>query len=483
MEVSENRLVAGGGPSPRRIHFVGICGKGMGAIAAALAAAGWEVSGSDADCYPPMSDFLAGAGISISMPHAASNLPVEDGCDVVVGKRIREDNVELRALLDRGLRPLSFPEFLHENFLRHSRNAVVAGGAGKTTTTAMLTWILECVGFSPDYLIGDLPRNLTMPARLRGSSVAVIEGDEYASGVSDPRPKFLHYQPEVAILTNLLEDHPDLYAGAASLRQAFGQLAQIIPPHGRLILPADDPAIGPIREAALCETITVGFSAASDRRIDHWEPKPDRIDFRVGATPFSLRQYGRMNALNAAMAAAAAESFGVTLSQSAEALVTSEGVRNRQEELAVGGGFLVGDKATHPVSITGLIEGLRERFPGRRLVVVIQPRATGGREWIYQRDLPTALALADETIIMAAYEHNPGRDRQWPGGPFSTDQLAADIAARSTPVTVVRNPDELSGALLQLIRPGDVVALSLHEKADDLRRMVENTMAKRGVDV
>ena len=203
-----------------KLHFLGICGKGMGAIAAALAVEGWRVTGSDEATYSPMNHFLEEAGIPVRSPYDGGNIPANADL-VIVGKRLRSDNPELAEAMRRGLPYCSFPALLRDAFLTKSRNAVVAGGVGKTTTTAMLAWILEAARMAPDFLIGGLARNLHAPARLAGADLAVLEGDEYASCFDDAAPKFLKYRPEVAIITNVLEDHPDLYSGPGAVEVAF----------------------------------------------------------------------------------------------------------------------------------------------------------------------------------------------------------------------------------------------------------------------
>ena len=225
----------------KRLHFVGICGKAMGGIAAALATEGWRVTGSDEKCYQPMMGFLSSRGIRVSTPYSAGNVPT-DADLVVVGKRVATENPELLHVVGHGPAYCSFPQFLHHQFLRHSRNAVVTGGVGKTTTTSMLAWILEDAGQRPDYLIGGLARNFPAPARFSGGRFAVLEGDEYASCFDDPRPKFLHYQPEVGVITNIVEDHPDIYRNLGEVCQAFSDFIALLPPHGALILADDDEA-------------------------------------------------------------------------------------------------------------------------------------------------------------------------------------------------------------------------------------------------
>lgn len=451
------------------LYFLGICGKGMGAVAAALSRSGWRVEGSDQAAHPPISEYLEANGLVVHSPYAAANLPDGDALHVV-GKRVDPDNPELAAILDRGLPFCSLPELLGR-MVRRARNLVVTGGAGKTTTTAMLAWILEHNGRNPDYFLGGQARNFDHPARLQGSSLSVLEGDEYASSFDDPDPKFLKYHPDAAIVLNVLEDHPDIYPDAPSLHAAFSKLVRILPRRGILVVPDDDPAAARLAEEAACRVIRTGFSKGADAKVAIVERSPAHTRFQIDGTVFTLAQHGRMNALNAAMAAVAARHYGVTLEASAKALKCFRGVENRQEVVEGGGVACVLDKATHPASIQGLFDALRQRFPNRRLVSFIQPRATGGRRWIYQRDLPAALAMADRCLVWPAYEHRPRPGTEWEGGAFSCSQLVEDTRAQGGSAELLDgNPEALEPKLRRELSHGDILVLTLPEQALELKR-------------
>ncbi len=443
----------------------------MGAIACALARAGWQVKGSDEAIYPPMSNHLTQSGISVYEGYSTDNLSAQ--CDLfVIGKRIPDDNVELSSLLETGQPFCSFPVLLREWFLNRSRNAVVAGGIGKTTTTAMLTWIIEHASLQPDYFIGGDALNLSHPCRLQGSNFTVIEGDEYASCFDDLSPKFIYYRPEVAIITNVLEDHPDLYPDLTAVRGAFERLTALLPKNGLLVLPADYEQAGLLGRQAPCPSITVGFSSLANKKITDYHATPEHSTFVFGKTAFKLTQAGRMNALNAAMAAAAASQFGVTTQQSADALAEFKGVANRQQVEQLGDFTIITDKATHPVGVAALYESVRQRFPGQRLVAFIQPRATGGRQWVYQRDLPAVLATADQVLVVDSYEHQPSPGQTWPGGPFSVEQLYSDTRSLGTTVTRI-NPNNVEEDARASLQPGDVIVLTLPEQALQLKQAIK----------
>lgn len=458
-----------------RLHFVGICGKGMGSIAAALAREGWVVTGSDEGVYAPMDAVLAEEGVHVRLPYGGENIP-EDVELAIIGKRVREDNWELRALLDRGIPVASFPSFLREWFLCCSRNAVVAGGVGKTTVTAMLAWILEASGREPDWFVGGKARNLPGEARLRGAAITVIEGDEYATCFDDVRPKFDHYHPEALLITNLVEDHPDLYSGPEAVRVVFRDLVGRLPKDGLLVLPDDDAGAMALREAAPCAVVSSEFTVDADERIEVLGLRESESEFTVGGTRFVVPMTGRMNVKNAAMAALTARHFDVSLTEAAEVLSTFRGVENRQDIREVGGRTLVKDKATHPLAVTGLFEAIRQRYPGRRLVSVIQPRGTGGREWVYQRELPVVLSSVDAVVIVPSYEHQPAAGQTWPGGAFSVEQLAQEVAGAGGTVCLLGSDDSVGDVLPEVAPPGSVVVTTLPEQALALAAEIESSL-------
>ena len=462
----------------KHLHFVGICGKAMGAIAAALANEGWRVTGSDEKCYQPMMNFLSRQGIPVCTPYAAGNVP-PDADLVVVGKRVTAGNPELVHVLRHGPPHSSFPQFLHQHFLRHSRNAVVAGGVGKTTTTSMLAWILEAAGQRPDYLIGGLARNFPHPARFSGSRITVLEGDEYATCFDDPRPKFLHYQPEVGIITNIVEDHPDIYRNLGEVCQAFSDFIELLPAHGALIMADDDEAGIKLAQRAACQTFITGFTAAATERITNLELREGGSRFALQGVDFEIPLCGRMNVKNAAMAVLAASALGVPPEQAAQGLRRYLGVSNRQEERQIGTCTLVRDKASHPRALAELVGALRQRFPGRRLVSLIQPRATGGRDWVYQKELPEALAQFEKVILTSAHEHNPQQPQPWADDPFCLEHLGKCLRARMTDVILAAGIDEIKSAIATQIEDGDVIALTVLEQSREVQDVVGQALLER----
>ena len=446
-----------------RLYFIGICGKAMGGIAAALKRDRWTVTGSDEKPYPPMSDYLRDCGIAILAPNGSAET-FDEMDSVIVGKRVAETNPDLRYVIENQIPFFSFPQFLREHFLERSRNIVVTGALGKTTTTAMLTWILEHAGLKPDYLIGGAAKNFTASARFSQSSVTVLEGDEYASCFNDPKPKFLHYKPEIAVITNILEDHPDLYGGFEAVRLAFSALVETLPRNGCLIVPEQDATAVELAGSAKCDVVIVGTGESATMRITDLELHQDGSSFQIGECRFDVPVYGEMNVFDAAFAAAAASRVGVDLEKSAEALRLFRGVVNRQEEAEVGPYTFVTDKASHPHALEELSRALRHRFPKHRLVSVMQPRATGGRAWIYQSELPRALSQFDKVILTHPYEHNPPPETLWRNDPFRLDLLVADLEKLEVNLTVAPTMNDLPTTIARELEDGDVVVLTLPEQ-------------------
>lgn len=460
-----------------RVHFIGICGKAMGGIAAALAREGWLITGSDEKPYPPMSDYLQSCGIAVSAPTGQAQFLGKIDM-AIVGKRITEVNPDLRYVIENHIPFRSFPQFLEEQFLQDSRNMVVAGAIGKTTTTAMLAWILEHAGMKPDYLIGGFALNFPAPARFVGSQVAVLEGDEYASCFNDPKPKFLYYRADITVITNILEDHPDLYGGLEAVRAAFSALIETISATGCLIVPERDRIAVQLAHSAKCDVVIIGTGKSATMPIRNISLQEDQSCFRLNECWFELPFCGEMNVADAAFAAAAAARVGIKLEESAKALRLFRGVANRQEEKTIGPYTFVTDKASHPHALKELARALRQRFPDRRLISVMQPRATGGRAWIYQSELPVALSNFDKIILTHPYEHNPPPETLWKHDPFRLDLLISELNKLEADVTIAASMTELPATIVRELQEGDVAVLMLPERYSHFVTTIEEALKK-----
>ncbi|MEI6535896.1 MAG: Mur ligase family protein, partial [Verrucomicrobiaceae bacterium] len=449
-----------------RIHVIGICGRLTSGLALSLREEGVTVTGSDVGAFGAIPQHLAKSGIHVSNRWSARNLPPLAEA-VIIGALVMRGNAEIEAALARELPVWNAASFIGQHFLQRSENFVVAGTKGKTTTTAMLAWIFQGAERAPDYLVGGSISGWPQNIRLRRSPIAVVEGDEYQCGLGDPAPKFLRYHPRHVIITNIEHDHPDIYPDLYSCVRAFGHLIDLIPCDGSLLLNADHPRTLARRHFAHCRVRTVGFSSESDLRLTRFRQSTRGIAFHLGGTPFTLALPGRMNALNAALAAAAAQIAGVSLKKSAALLATFPGVTGRQQLLAQSGHtFIYEDNAYVPHAVAAVIEALRGRHPAQRIVFVFEPRSTGGRRQTLQRDLPEALAGADVLLAL------PSSDRMFSDEAFDHRRLCRDARRHGIFARACDTDDLLIRAITKLCRADDVLVLSLSMDRESLQKKI-----------
>src|SRR5213082_2350538 len=252
--------------APKKFHFLGICGTAMASVAAALQERGFKITGSDENVYPPMSNFLEQKGIVPKERYRAENIPADTDV-VIIGNAMKRGNPEVEAVLNRKLFYLSLPEVLKNHFLRDRHNLVVTGTHGKTTTTALLAWIMEKAGRQPGYLIAGLPKNFEQGARLNDSKYFVIEGDEYDTAFFDKRSKFVHYLPELVIVNNIEFDHADIFKNLDAVKKSFRHLLRIVPQNGMVLLNGDDANCVEVAKECFAQMLEVGFSRNCAQRI------------------------------------------------------------------------------------------------------------------------------------------------------------------------------------------------------------------------
>ena len=427
----------------------------MGAVAAAMKQRGFMVTGSDAHVYPPMSDFLRGQGIAITEGYREDNIPPDTEV-VVIGNAISRGNPEAEATLDRKLLYQSLPEVMKEFFLRGKRNLVVTGTHGKTTTSAMLAWLLRHAGRDPGFMIGGLPKNLGCGACFTDSEFTVLEGDEYDTAFFDKRSKFLHYLPECVVVNNIEFDHADIYASLDEIKLTFRRLLNIVPRKGMAFINGDDTNCLEVAADAPCPVTTVGFAASCTLRIENPSYATERSSFTLGGVPYSLRMTGAFNVSNAAMAAAAATFAGLTAGEICAGLEAFEGVARRQELRGeVAGIKVIDDFAHHPTAIRLAVQSLRQRYPESRLWVLFEPRSNTTRRAVFQTPLAEALALADFAIIAAIPDLHkiPAHDRLDPA------KLAADVAGLGGRAFYLPDLEAIVARVKEQARSGDVVAV------------------------
>ncbi len=439
----------------RHVHFLGICGTAMGAVAAAMRAQGYVVSGSDEKVYPPMSTFLEEQGITLTEGYAAENLPA-DADLIVVGNAISRGNPEVEAVLNRKLYYLSLPEVLKQFFLRGRHNLVVTGTHGKTTTTSLLAWILKSAGLDPAYMIGGIARNLGQGSALHDSRHCVIEGDEYDTAFFDKRSKFVHYLPELVVVNNIEFDHADIFADLDAIKLSFRRLLNIVPSEGMVLINGDDPNSVEVARDCRAALVEVGFSENAGRHIRDVSYSATGSAFTLLDTRFELPLVGEYNVRNAAMAISAAHFYGVPLAVIQTAVAAFEGVMRRQEVRGeVRGITIIDDFGHHPTAIGQTLRGMRHQYPGRRLWALFEPRSNTTRRACFQDTLPAALACADGVILaqVARLDQLPEANRLDP------QRVVADIAATGRPAYYEPGVSEIIARLRTLAEPRDVIVI------------------------
>ena len=439
----------------------------MASVAVALKERGFKVTGSDENVYPPMSTFLQEKSISLKEGYRAENIPA-DADVVVIGNAMTRGNPEVEAVLNRKLLYLSLPEVLKNYFLRGRHNLVVTGTHGKTTTTALLTWIMEKAGRKPGYVIGGLPKNLGQGARLNESKYFVIEGDEYDSAFFDKRSKFIHYLPELLIINNIEFDHADIFKDLDEIKLSFRRLLNIVPRNGIVLVNGDDANCVEVAKDCLAQMIEVGFSKNCAQRIRDVAFSDEGSRFKLGDEAFEIPLVGEFNVHNAAMAAMAARFYDVPKAKIDSAFKSFDGIARRQEVRGEARGVkVIDDFGHHPTAIAQTLEALRHRFRGNRFWAVFEPRSNTTRRAVFQQQLPDALKLADGVFIsqVAKLEQIPEEER------LDAERVVAAIAKAGRPAFYEQNADAIVDRIVPMLRPNDVVAVfsnggfdNIHEK-------------------
>ncbi len=458
------------------IHFLGIGGTAMGAVAAMLKNQGYRVTGSDEQVYPPMSTFLEREGIDVRTGYDPRNLPLNKDAVIVVGNTIKRGNPEVEAVLNEKRFYISLPEVLKNYFLRGKRNIVVTGTHGKTTTSSITAWLLEKACREPSFLIGGIPENFGLGCRKGGGDFWVLEGDEYDTAFFDKRSKFLHYLPEVVIINNIEFDHADIYENLDAIKLSFQRLMNIVPQNGLVVYNADDPHAVDVASKSLSRKIGVtlnpenAVSVSSNGLVvlSQLELTSQGSAFTLWDQRFFLPMAGEINVRNAAMAIVAAHHAGVSLNDIAEGIATFKGVKRRQQLRGeVNGISVIDDFGHHPTAIRHTIAAVRQQYPGARLWAIFEPRSNTTRRAVFQNLLPEALAKADGVFVaqVAALHQIPVDERLDP------ERVVSDIQGAGVPAYYEPDADAIIARLLPLVKSGDVILIlsnggfgGIHEK-------------------
>jgi UDP-N-acetylmuramate: L-alanyl-gamma-D-glutamyl-meso-diaminopimelate ligase len=435
------------------IHILGICGTFMGGLAALAREAGHRVTGCDAGVYPPMSDQLQALGIDLIEGFGLEQLALKPDVwvigNVVSRARAADGSPKfplMEAILDSGARYTSGPQWLAEHVLHGRHVLAVAGTHGKTTTTSMLAWVLESVGLQPGFLVGGVPLNFGLSARLGSGSTFVIEADEYDTAFFDKRSKFVHYRPRTAVLNNLEFDHADIFDDLAAIERQFHHLVRTVPPSGRVVVNGLEESLARVLHTG-CWSQVRSFGAVVSDFTAQGEPH----DFQVlqhgqvvGRVQWGLS--GLHNQLNALAALAAADHVGVLPALACEALGQFQNVKRRMEVRGVvartGGDITVYDDfAHHPTAMRTTVDGLRRTLkPGQRILAIFEPRSNTMKLGTMKAQLPWSLEQAD-----LAFCHSGGLD-------WDAHQALVPMGARAQVATTL---DELVAQVCMAAQPGD----------------------------
>ncbi|CAD6558985.1 UDP-N-acetylmuramate:L-alanyl-gamma-D-glutamyl-meso-diaminopimelate ligase [Paraburkholderia metrosideri] len=460
------------------IHILGICGTFMGGLAVLARGAGHTVTGCDAGVYPPMSTQLEAQGIRLIEGYDADQLNGLNADLFVIGNVVSRGNPLMEAILDRGLPYVSGPQWLGEHVLNGKWVLAVAGTHGKTTTSSMLTWLLEDAGLNPGFLIGGVPLNFGVSARLTDSSFFVIEADEYDTAFFDKRSKFVHYRPKTAVLNNLEFDHADIFPDLAAIETQFHHLVRTVPGIGRIVTNG--------REDALERVLTRGCWSEVERFgvQGGWEtlPAEDGVPVdeqfavyhnseRVGVVDWQVQ--GEHNRMNALAAIAAARHVGVPPAQAAQSLASFRNVKRRMEVRgSVDGVTVYDDFAHHPTAIDTTVAGLRARV-GRdntRILAVLEPRSNTMKLGVMKAQLPASLADAD---LVFGYGAPAGRDALgW--------NLGAALAPLGGKAQAFDNLDALVKAVVHAARPGDQILVMSNGGFGGVHQKLLDALSARG---
>jgi len=424
------------------IHILGICGTFMGSLAVLAKELGHQVSGCDANVYPPMSTQLEAQGITLIQGYDPTQLsPAPDL--VVIGNALSRGNPAVEHVLNQGLPYVSGPQWLAEHVLQGRWVLAVAGTHGKTTTSSMLAWVLEEAGMSPGFLIGGVPQNFGISARLGETPFFVVEADEYDSAFFDKRSKFVHYRPRTAILNNLEYDHADIFPDLAAIERQFHHLLRTIPSDGLVIYPAAEAALQRVIEMGCWTPLqTTGEGGQWQARL--LSADGSHFEVSLDGQPQGLVEWamtGQHNVANALACLAAARHVGVVPAQGIAALNTFKSVKRRMETVAqVAGVTIVDDFAHHPTAIATTLEGLRQQIGAAQLIAIVEPRSNSMKLGAHRDGLAQSVKLADQVFWYAPA--NLGWD------------LAAAVADCPVPTQVCDSLEQIIAAVKTLATPG-----------------------------
>jgi len=443
-----------------KFYLIGICGTAMASLAGMLQAKGCRVEGSDSDVYPPMSDFLEGLRIPVYKGYRASNLAASGPDTVVIGNALSRGNPEVEHTLDAGMRYASMAETVKELFIRGKNSIVVCGTHGKTTTTAMLAWMLEQAGRNPSFLVGGIAENFGRSFQVANGDDFVIEGDEYDTAFFDKGPKFLHYLPRIVVLKNIEFDHADIYPDLESLKVSFRRLINIVPKAGLIVAGVDSPVVRELIPAAFSQVATVGIESG-DWRARNIAQTDDGIRFEVWnlethVGTFAIPMLGTFNVRNALDVIVTSKELGLENDSIQAGLASFKSVKRRLELKGELNGIRVYDDfAHHPTAVAETLNAVRQRYPRDRIWAVFEPRSQTCRRRIFENDFMKSFDAANQIVIARVF----AASKLLPEDQLSPDRLVEGIRGRGKTAITFDSTDEIVQHVASNATPGDHIVV------------------------
>lgn len=453
------------------VYLIGICGTAMASLAGMLRETGTRVSGSDANVYPPMSSYLDQLGIPVFQGFSEENVKKAQPDLVVIGNALSRGNPEVEYVLDSRTRYASMAEVLRERFIRGKNSVVIAGTHGKTTTTAMLAWMLQAAGRRPSFLVGGIAENFGRSFQVADGPEFVIEGDEYDTAFFDKGPKFLHYLPWLVVLNNIEYDHADIYPDLESVKVSFRRLINIVPRSGLIVAGGDCPVVRELIPAAFSRVQTFGTGDADWRATEiRVETQGTSFEIRRGAESvgrFEIAMAGEFNVRNALGAVAAASELGISRTLIAESLRTFKGVKRRLEVRgAVRGITVYDDFAHHPTAVFETLRGLRARVNGARIWAVFEPRSQTCRRRVFEERFIESFDPADTVVIAQVY----GPSRLAPDQLLDPSRVVEGVRRRGKAAHALPSADRIVDLLANEARDGDQIVIMSNGGFDNIHQ-------------
>lgn len=467
-----------------KYYLIGICGTAMASLAGMLQARGCAVSGSDSDVYPPMSDYLDRLGIRIYKGYDAGHVADANPDIVVIGNVVSRGNVEVEHVLDSGIRYQSMAETVKEEFIRGKKSIVVSGTHGKTTTTAMMAWMLETAERKPSFLVGGIAENFGGSFQLGDGNEFVIEGDEYDTAFFDKGPKFLHYLPNILLLKNIEYDHADIYPDIESLKTAFRRLINIVPSSGLIIAGVDSPIVRELIPASFSRVAEVGLERG-DWRAQDLVPAEEGMafqvfhkDVRVG--DFQIPMLGAFNVQNALGVIVVGKELGIDNATIQKGLSSFKSVKRRLELRGEVEHIRVYDDfAHHPTAVLETLRAVRERYPRERIWAVFEPRSHTCRRRIFEQEFIKAFDPADTVVVARVFGDGKATSHLGVDDQLSPDRVVEGVRARGKIAETFGSTDEIVQYVAATATPGDQVVVMSNGGFDGIHKKILETLRSR----